>query len=196
MLGTETGKSLACCNVLSAIKFAGVTIAAIWFGGTLFFTFFVAPAFFADPIKTLLPPPYNGQTIMYVFDRFYGMHYLFGTLALLHLGFDWIYTGKTLQRLNVILVGGALALAIFAGKWMDPKLEEYYRYKYAEQYQLTVTEDEKSEYANSFGVWHGVSQGLNLLMLLGLWIYLWQMMHPNEGPKYLGSGKFNIDKQF
>lgn len=182
--------------MLSAIKFAGVTIAAIWFGGTLCFTFFVAPAFFADPIKNLLPTPYNGQTAMFVLDRFYSMHYIFGTLAVLHLGFDWIYTGKRLQRLNVVLVVGGLALALFAGKWMDPKLEELYRYKYAEKYQLTVTAELKKEAENSFSVWHGVSQGLNLLMLLGLWLYLWQMMHPNEGPKYLGGGKFNIDKHF
>jgi len=182
--------------VLSGIKFAGVTIAAIWFGGTLFFTFFIAPAFFVDPIKTLLPPPYNGQVAQYILQRYYALHYVCGVLALLHLGFDWIYTGKVMQRRNLAAALGVLILALVAGKYMHPKIEGLYRIKYAEHYQVEATPEKKAEVERSFKIWHGISQGANLLILLVLWFYLWQMMHPKEGPRYLGSGKFNIDNPY
>lgn len=182
--------------MLSGIKFAGVTIAAVWFGGTVFFTFFVAQAFFVDPIKSLLPAPYNGQIAQYILERFYTLHYICGVLAVLHLGFDWIYTGKVMQRRNLVAVLGVLVIAIFAGKYMHPKLEQLYQIKYSEQYRVETTPELKEQALNSFKVWHGISQGANLLILLVLWYYLYQMMHPKEGPKYLGGGKFNIDNHY
>jgi hypothetical protein len=182
--------------VLGAIKFAGVTIAAIWFGGAVFFTFFAAPAFFSDPIKTMLPAPYNGQTAQYMLERYYVLHYLLGVLALLHLGFDWIYTGKTMNRLHLGLLVSALAVGLFAGRWMHPKLDQLHQIKYSEFYKVKVSAELKKQAENSFGVWHGISQVANLLLIGGLWANLWLAMHPKEGPKYLGSGKFNIDKHF
>ena len=182
--------------MLGAIKFAGVTIAAIWFGGAVFFSFFSAPAFFVDPIKTMLPAPYNGQTAQFLLGRFHVFNYLLGTLALLHLGFDWIYTGKTMNRAHLTLLLVMLCGSLFAGRWMQPKLEQLYRIKYSEFYKVEASEELKQQAANSFGVWHGISQGTNLLLLAGLWFNLWLAMHPKEGPKYLGSGKFNIDKHY
>jgi len=181
--------------VLSGIKFTGVTIAAIWFGGTVFFTFFVAQAFFVDPIKTLLPPPYNGQVAQYILERFYTLHYICGVLALLHLGFDWIYTGKVMPQRNLVTVLGVLVIAIIGGNYMHPKLEKYHQIKYSEQYQVEASPELKEQAKSGFRVWHGISQGANLLILLMLWYYLWQMLHPKEGPKYFGGGRFNIDNQ-
>lgn len=182
--------------MLGAIKFAGVSIAAVWFGGSLFFTFFVAPAFFSEPIRTMLPAPYNGQTAQFVLERFHSFHYVCGTLALLHLGFDWIYTGKTMNRLHLALLIGALSLSVFAGKWMQPKLSQLYQIKYSEFYKVEASAELKKQAENSFSVWHGISQSANLLLMAGLWFHLWLAMHPKEGPKYLGSGKFNIDKPY
>ncbi len=162
----------------------------------MFFTFFVAQAFFVDPIKSLLPAPYNGQVAQFVLQRFYVLHYICGVLGILHLGFDWIYTGKVMQRRNLVAVAGVLMIALFAGKYMHPKLEQLYQIKYAEKYGVTTTPELKEQAANSFKVWHGISQTANLLILLVLWYYLWQMIHPKEGPKYLGGGKFNIDNHY
>ncbi len=184
--------------MLAAIKFAGVFIAALWLGGSIFFTFVAAPAFFSDPdITRLLPAPYNGEIAQEMLKRFYVFHYVCGVLAILHLGFDWIYTGKTMQKLNLWLVLGVFGMALIAGKWMHPKLYEQHKIKYSEQYGVKNISPELKEAApRSFSTWHGISQSANLLMLLALCGYLWQMMHPKEGPKYLGSGKFNIDKGY
>jgi len=180
--------------VLSFIKFSGVSIAAVWFGGAVFFTFFAAPAFFTAEMKHLLPPPYNGEVAQMILQRYYALHYVAGVLALAHLGFEWIYTGRTVQRLTLALVTGTLLLALFGGLWMHPKLEKLHQMKYAEQYRLTVTPEAKKIATEGFKIWHGISSVMNLVLLGALGGYLWQMMNPKEGPKYLGGGKFNIDK--
>ncbi|MFT6620928.1 MAG: DUF4149 domain-containing protein [Verrucomicrobiia bacterium] len=184
--------------MLTAIKFAGVFIAALWLGGSIFFTFFVAPAFFRDPLVVeLLKPPYNGEIAQLLLKWFYKFQYLCGTFAIIHLGFDWIYTGKTMQRFTLWLVLGSFAIALFGGLWMHPKLHQLHRLKHSEQYGLKNISAEVQEMAPaSFRTWHSISQGAHLLMLCALCAYLWQMMHPKEGPKYLGSGKFNIDKHY
>ena len=186
------------------IKFAGVSIAAVWFGGSLFFTFFVAPAFFTEPVTRLLLPPYNGEVAQMVLVRFYWFHYICAIFALAHLGFDWVYTGKVMQRRNLAAVLGVFILALLAGEWMHPKLEQLYRIKYSESYspemfkqaKINVTPELKKQATHSFSLWHGISQTANVLILLVLWFYLWQMMHPKEGPRYLGGGKFNIDNHY
>lgn len=181
------------------IKFAGVSIAAIWLGGSLFFTFFIAPAFFTSPVEDLLLPPYNGEVAQMILVRFYWFHYICAVFALAHLGFDWVYTGKVMQRRNLAAVLGVFILALLAGQWMHPKLEKLYRVKYSEHYKnlkIEVTPDLKKQAAHSFGIWHGISQSANVLILLVLWFYLWQMIHPKEGPRYLGGGKFNIDNHY
>ncbi len=188
---TEAYKSR---QVLSFIKFSGVIVAAIWFGGTVFFTFFAAPAFFTPEMKQLLPPPYNGEVAQMLLQRYYLLHYIVGVVALVHLGFEWIYTGRTVQRLTLGLVSGTLLLALFGGLWMHPKLEKLHQIKYSEQYRISVTPEARKIAIEGFKIWHGISQLMNLMLLGALGGYLWQMMNPKEGPKYLGGGKFNIDK--
>ncbi|MGB0580280.1 MAG: DUF4149 domain-containing protein [Limisphaerales bacterium] len=187
------------------IKFAGVSIAAIWFGGTVFFSFCAAPMFFSDTFKNyLMNSPHNGEAAQMLLVRCYWFHYTCSILALAHLGFDWVYTGKVMQRRNLAAVLGVFFIALFAGQWMHPKLERLYRTKYSEHYspeyfkqqKINVTPELKQQAEHSFSVWHGISQTANLLILLVLWFYLWQMMHPKEGPRYLGGGKFNIDNHY
>ena len=187
------------------IKFAGVSIAAVWFGGTVFFTFCAAPMFFSEVFSEhLVKEPHNGEAAQLLLKRCYVFHYICAALALGQLGFDWVYTGKVMQRRNLAAVLGVLFITLLAGQWMHPKLERLFRTKYAEYYspeyfkaqKIQVTPELKKQAAHSFSVWHGISQTANLLILLVLWFYLWQMMHPKEGPRYLGGGKFNIDNHY
>ena len=68
--------------MLSFLRFFGVTVAAVWFGATVFFTCFAGPAFFTDEMKKLFPPPYNGAIAEIVLGRYFILHYLCGFLAL------------------------------------------------------------------------------------------------------------------
>lgn len=181
--------------MISFLRFFGVTVAAVWFGATVFFTFFAGPAFFTDEMKRLFPPPYNGAIAEFVIARLFILHYICGCLALLHLGAEWLYLGKEPPRLSAWVVGGALALSLIGGIWLQPKLKEWQRIKY-EQYGLTKTAAERAEAAKSFGMWHGISMGMNLLTLAALWLNLARVILPGEAPRFVSPvNKFGIDRR-
>lgn len=182
--------------MLSFLRFFGVTVAAVWFGSTIFFTFFAGPAFFTEEMKKLFPPPYNGAIAELVISRYFVLHYVCGLLALAHLGAEWMYSGKVPPRLTVWLVGGVLGLSLLGGLWLQPKLKELQRVKYADHYRYTATAPQREAAAKSFGLWHGVSQAMNLVMLLSLWLYLARVIHTGEAPRFVSPiNKFGIDKR-
>ena len=173
-----------------------MTVAAVWFGSTVFFTFFAAPAFFTDEIKKLFPPPYNGAVAEIVVGRYFILHCLCGFLALAHLGAEWMYSGKVPPRLTVWLVGGVLGLSLLGGLWLQPKLKQLQRVKYADQYRLTATAQQREAAAKDFGLWHGVSQTMNIMVLLSLWLYLARVIQPGESPRFVTPiNKFGIDQR-
>ena len=182
--------------MLSFLRLFGVTVAAVWFGATVFFTFSAGPAFFTDEMKRLFPPPYNGVIAEFVIARLFILHYLCGVLALLHLGADWMYSGKQPSRFAVWLVGGALGLSLLGGVWLQPKLKELHQFKYAEHYRLPKNAQERAAAAKSFSLWHGVSMGMNLVVLLALWANLARVIQPGEAPRFVAPmNKFGLDKR-
>ena len=173
-----------------------MTVAAVWFGSTVFFTFFAGPAFFTDEMKKLFPPPYNGAIAELVMGRYFFLHYVCGLLSLAHLGAEWMYSGKVPPRLTVWLVGCVLGLSLLGGVWLQPKLKEFKRVKYADHYRYTATVQQREAAAKSFGTWHGVSQAANLFMLLALWAYLSRVIQTGEAPRFVSPiNKFGIDNR-
>lgn len=182
--------------MLSFLRFFGVTVAAVWFGSTVFFTFFAGPAFFTDEMKKLFPPPYNGAIAELVMGRYFILHYVCGLLSLAHLGAEWMYSGKVPPRLTVWLVGCVLGLSLLGGVWLQPKLKELQRIKYADHYRYTATVQQREVATRSFGTWHGVSQAANLFMLLALWAYLSRVIQTGEAPRFVSPiNKFGIDNR-
>lgn len=182
--------------MLSFLRFFGVTVGAVWFGSTVFFTFFAGPAFFTDEMKNLIPPPYNGAVAQMVLERYFILHYLCGFLALAHLGAEWMYSGKVPPRLTVWLVGCVLGLSLIGGLWLQPKLKDLQQIKYATQYGRPATPAQREAAAKSFGLWHGVSQSMNLLMLLSLWLYLARVIRTGEAPRFVSPlNKFGIENR-
>jgi hypothetical protein len=173
-----------------------MTVAAVWFGSTIFFTFFAGPAFFTEEMKRLFPPPYNGAIAELVISRYFVLHYVCGLLALAHLGAEWMYSGKVPPRLTVWLVGAVLGLSLLGGLGIQPKLKELQRVKYADHYRHPATAPQREAAAKSFSLWHGVSQAANLVMLLSLWLYLARVIHTGEAPRFVSPmNKFGIDKR-
>lgn len=182
--------------MLSFLRFFGVTVAAVWFGATVFFTLFAGPAFFTDEMKRLFPPPYNGAIAELVLSRFFILHYLCGLLALAHLGAEWMYSGKVPPRLTVWLVGGTLGFSLLGGLWLQPKLHKLQRVKYADHYRIPATAQQREAAAKDFGMWHGISQAMNILVLLSLWLYLARVIQPGESPRFVSPiSKFGLDKR-
>lgn len=182
--------------MLSFLRFFGVTVAAVWFGSTIFFTFFVGPAFFTKEMTDLIPKPYNGAVAELVLGRYFVLHYICGLLALAHLGAEWMYSGKEPPTVTVWLVGGVLGLSLLGGLWLQPKLKQLQRVKYADHYRLAATPQQREEAAKSFGAWHGVSSTMNLLMLAALWLYLARVIRTGEAARFVSPiNKFGIDKR-
>ena len=182
--------------MLSYLRFFGVTVAAVWFGATVFFTFFAGPAFFTEEMKRMFPPPYNGAVAELVIARLFILHYVCGFLALAHVGAEWMYSGKEPSRFSVWLVGGALGLSLLGGLWLQPKLKDWHQLKYADHYRRAASAQQRVEAAKSFGLWHGVSMGMNLVTLLALWANLARVIQPGEAPRFVSPfNKFGIDKR-
>jgi hypothetical protein len=51
------------------------------------------------------------------------------------------------------------------------------------------TAEQQAAAARLFGMWHGISQLLNLFVIAGLGFYLWRSTRPPEAPRFGGFSK-------
>jgi len=112
---------------------------------------------------------------------------------LAHLLAEWVYLGRTLQRLTLGLLVGLLCLGFAGGLWIQPKLKKLHLIKYSmsEQYKpTTIPAAERAQAARSFGVWHSISRGIDLLAMGGLVVYFWRLIHPTDNPRFVSANKF------
>jgi hypothetical protein len=178
--------------VIFLLRLIGIINAAVWFGAAVFFMLVAAPALFSPEMKTLLGRPHAGAAAQIVVDRYFILNQVCGVIALLHLVTDWLYTGKPLQRYLLGLVGGLLALGLLGGQWLEPKLKGLHREMFVAGNSFTrepVTPRQK-EAEKSFKLWHGVAQGLNLIAMGGLLVYLWRATDPTHAPRFFSANKF------
>jgi len=80
-----------------------------------------------------------------------------------------------------------LALVCVGGFWLQPKLVELNRQRYA----ATTSAEERTVLARQFGMWHGVSQGGNLLVLIGAFAHLVILAHGPQAVRSCDSAKPN-----
>lgn len=165
----------------------GLLNAGLWLGAGIFFTFLVGPAFFSPEMLRLLGRPHAGAAAQIVLERYFLVHHICGVIALVQLLMEWLYSGRSLKRLLTGVVVLLFGLGLAGGLWLQPKLQSLHLAKYG-----VKSTPEMREAANqSFRVWHGVSQGMNLLMLVGLGWYFWSQT-PGQPPRSVpsqGSGR-------
>jgi hypothetical protein len=186
--------------VILVLRFIGILNAAIWLGGSIFFTFAVAPAFFSGEIKVLesqgrLHPFYPGAIAQLVLQRYFYLSYVCGALAVAHQLAEWVYLGRALRRLTVGVLTGLVIIGGLGGLWLQPKLKQLHLTKYGMTAQYTRTpvpasDAERLQAGKSFRIWHGVAQSINLLGLAGLMFYFWRVTHPSDNLRALSGGKF------
>jgi len=173
--------------VIGFLRFVGVANAAVWFGASIFFTFFVGPAFFSKELLDLLGGAnaqvgraYAGAAAQIVIERYFLLHQTCGIVALAHLVAEWLYMGKPLQRLTLWLLLGIVALGLAGGYGLQPKLRRLHRTTYGPGSTPQQIEQAKQ----SFRLWHAMSQALNLVMITGVVVYLWRATTPGSGYRY------------
>ena len=170
------------------IRFLGILNAAIWLGGSVYFTFVAGQLPFAPETKALLgrlgqePGAYLGGMIAQIgISRFFSFQLVCACVALLLLGAEWLYQERKGRKFLLGLLGALLLLTLTGDYWLRPKLNEFFKIKYATNYPTV----KRQEAARAFAIWHGVSMTVNLFMLGGLAIYLWHMSRPPESPRFV-----------
>lgn len=177
--------------MILVIRFIGVMNAAIWLGAAVFFTFAAAPAFFSGEIKTLgLHPFWPGAIAQLVLARFFYLQYICGAIAIVHLLAEWVYLGRPLHRLTLVLLSSLLLIGLLGGLWLQPKLKHLNLVKYSmsEQYKpAAIPPEDRAAAARSFRIWHGVASSINLLALAGLVVYFWRVTHPTDNLRFVSA---------
>jgi hypothetical protein len=176
--------------VIGFLKFVGILNAAVWFGAAVFFTFGTGRAPISQEMKALLGPnnyPYfSGAIAQILITRYFHLQFVCSIVALLHLLAEWLYFGKSPQKLRLGLLLGLCSATLIGGFWLQPKLKTLHATKYGVNTRPALREAA----SRSFRAWHGVSMGVNLLLVGGLAAYLWRVANPADQTRFVSSVKF------
>ena len=163
--------------------------AAVWFGAAIFFTFGIGATPFSQEMKALLGgnnyPYFSGAIAQIFIARYFYLHMICGAVALLHVLGEWVYLGRTPQKPGLGLLMALILAGLLGGYWLQPKMKELHRIKY-----VSSSAQAREAADRSFRSWHGASQGLNLLMLCGLAVYLWRVANPADPARFVSTAKF------
>ena len=174
--------------VLGCLRFIGILNAAIWLGAGIFFTVAVGPAIFSPEMKELMGPTafpfYSGGVALIIFKRFFLLQYICGTIGLLHLCAEAFYLGKRPPTGATTLVAVMLSVGLLGGLVLQPRMTEWRHTMYT-----GATSEQKEQAHHTFGMWHGISQGVNLLVLAGLLFHLVRLSRPPEIGRFSNFGK-------
>ena len=172
--------------MILVLRLVGLLNIAVWFGAVTFFTVGVAPALFSSEVKGILQQGYDvlsGRLAMVVVSRYFLLHYWCGSIALLHQLAERFYLGKPLQRLTFGILISLCALSLAGGLWLQPSLRKLHEIEYGRNELYSAVQKERARQA--FHTRHGVSVGINFLVLAGLGVYLWRLASPAGGPRFV-----------
>jgi hypothetical protein len=170
--------------VLAVLRFIGVFNAAIWLGSGIFFTFGVAPGVFSPEMERVFPREYTGYIGQVLIGRFFTFHFVCGLIALGHFFAEVIYAGKAFRRLTFGLLVGVLLLGGLGGFYFSPKI----RALHGQKYRGPVAQ--RPVAAKQLSRLHALSASANLLSLLAIIIYTWQVTNPSDPMRFVGTNKF------
>ena len=170
--------------MLIVLRFIGVFNAAIWLGAAVFFTFGVAPGVFSAEMKRIFGDEYTGFIGQQLISRYFALHLICGLIALGHFFAEMIYAGKSFRRFTFTLLAVILALGLLGGYFFTPRIKALAHLKYR------GTPDQRPAAAQQLKRLHAFSASGNLLSLIALVLYTWQITHPSEPTRFVGTSKF------
>lgn len=134
----------------------------------------------------ILPVSHSGAAAQVLLGGYFVLHYWCGGIALVHFLLEWLYAGKSLQRWIVYLIAGILALGLFGGLLIEPKLTRLHM----EIYGIRSTPQQREQASRSFRVWKGAMHMANMAAILGLWVYVLETSNALTGARFVSTGKF------
>lgn len=136
---------------------------------------------------TFVPKPTNGLVAQAMLGRYFMLHIICGAIASLHLLVEWLYSRGGFPKRAIAVVCVLCGLALFGGKFISPKLTVWHQQKHQVQLKsdggLTMIKLEADVVQNAerkFTIWHGVSQIVNLAMVILLIWRFWHLTHTNR----------------
>jgi uncharacterized membrane protein len=166
--------------VITFLRLLGVLNASIWFGASVFFTFFIGPAMFSESVVQVLTRPYAGVVAQVLVDRYFSLHLACGLVALGHLIGESLYLGRPFLRWSLSLLASLFVLVLVGGYGIQPKLKHLHR----TMYTAGASDQDRQTAQRSFRIWHGISQALNLVVLGGVTVYLIRASRPGDATRY------------
>ena len=176
--------------MIGFLKFVGILNAAVWFGAAVFFTFGTGRAPFSQEMKALLGannyPYFSGAIAQILIARYFHLQFVCSIIAVVHLLAEWLYLGKFPRKLQLGLLLGLCSACLIGGLWLQPKLKALHATKYG----VNTRPELREAASRSFRAWHGVSMGVNLLLVGGLAAYLWRVANSGEPTRFVSAVKF------
>ena len=174
--------------MLGFLRYIGVLNAGVWFGGALVFSLVAIPAIFSQETKTLLTdqfyPYYSGAIAQLLIARYFKLQLICGIIAIGHLVGENLYFGRAPQKIWFSLLAAMVGFSLIGGFWVQPRMKELHKIKYT-----SPNPEKRQAAAETFKTWHGISQTVNLFMIVGLAIHLCRVAAQGEEPRFLDAGK-------
>ncbi len=177
-------------GVLAVLRIIGTFNAAIWLGSALFFTVGIAPGIFSPEMKQVFAPVtplgdyYLGVIAQHLISRYFTVNLICGIIALAHFFAEMIYAGKSFRRFTFGLIILMLGLGLAGGRIFAPKIKAVHLIKYRGPVE------ERPRATQQLARLHAVSMTGNLLGLIALIIYTWQVTNPTEHTRFVSAQKF------
>jgi hypothetical protein len=161
------------------LRFVGIINAAVWFGAAIFFATGVLPVVFSREMHQLFhetaeSPFYSGAVAQALFQRYFTLQCVCGAIALIHLFAEKLYLGRALPQLGMGLVLGLFCVALIGNFVVQPHMKDLRQTRY-----FGRTQEEKDHGRRSFAIWHGVSEGVNFFVTIGLLVNLMRVARPS-----------------
>ena len=125
----------------------------------------------------LLTKPYVGFAAESVISRYFFLYYGCSVIALAHLAAEWFYSGKG-SRTNFILIACLTFAGLVGGLGLQKSLHQWHWLMY---YGKPA---EQASAAKAFALWHGLSQLMNLGVIVCLAVYLWRTSQAPETARF------------
>ena len=165
------------------LRFIGLLNAAVWLGAMVLFTAFVGPALFSPEVKMLVGRSewLPGAIAQILVERYMTLQQWCAIIALIHLIFDWLYTGKIFAKSSMFILLICLGIALAGTRLLAPQMKQLHVMKYSPQSAAA----QREHATRNFRILHGTSQVTNLLALCGVLFYYWRL---SVGPQAGRSG--------
>jgi hypothetical protein len=156
----------------------------------IFFNVSVGPAFHSEAMAGLLGaksyPYFSGAIEQILAASLFHLQIACGVVALLHALAEWLYSGKSPQKSWLALLITVLAISVFAGGWLEPKLAMLHNVRYGGNAGVAQRENA----ARAFSAWQNADRLANMLVIAGVAVYLWRVANRPDPTRFVSAAKF------